>query len=799
MVRGECVSREGQWYTYTMNMLRIALWVLVLCGALWAFPFGAEAAPTVYFYDTFDEDHGELSTHTPDTGTSWTQLIDNGVDLWTQSYNNHANVQANTANAGSLYQANATYSSANYDVSSVVVFSSGSSSYPRTLAARIQDANNMYILRYTNSQVTFYKRVSGTWSQIGDTAATSISGNTSASPYHGDTVTFRVEGSTLSALVNGTVVASTTDATFSSAGSAGMGLGYVNISTDDGGTGVGMDNFTVQSIVTEPTISTLNPADNATGVAVDANLVITFDQAVDVETGNITIYKSSDDSTAEEIDVTSGQVTGTGTDTITINPSSDLGSETSYYVQIAATAFDNSGGDSFAGISDSTTWNFTTADAIAPSISSLSPADGATGVAVDANLVITFSEAVDVESGNIVIYKSSDDSAVATIDVTGGQVTGTGTDTITINPTSDLAANTSYYVQIAATAFDDAAGNSFAGISDSTTWNFATVDTAAPTISSLSPTHEATGVSAGTSLVATFSEAVDAETGNIYLRKVSYGVLVEAIAVTSSQVSGSGTSVITITPSIVLEPGVAYYVEMDASAFDDAAGNSFAGMSDSMTWSFTIDESSSAGAAWWPGSAPLLPSSPAASPSSNLTVETPSSTPVSSSDEWCFESTATLRLGSKGPDVALFQVALAVISILPADQINGVFDTATNQAVRQFQAESGLVTDGIVGPLTTTALRRAIGCEEALPRVEKVAGARSPLATLRFGDTGDAVRTLQEALSEALGRTIKADGQFGVATESAVRQWQARWGLSVDGIVGQATWVSLGFVVEQQS
>lgn len=793
MVQGECVSRGGWWYTYTMNMPRIALWVLVLCGAFWAFPFGAEAAPTVYFYDTFDEDHGELSTHTPDTGTSWTRLINNGVDLWTQSYNNHANVQANTNNAGSLYQANATYSSADYDVSSIVVFSSGSSSYPRTLAARIQDANNMYILRYTNSQVAFYKRVSGTWSQIGDTAATSISGNISASPYHGDTVTFRVEGSTLSALVNGTVVASTTDATFSSAGSAGMGLGYVNISTDDAGTGVGMDNFTVQSIVTEPTISTLNPADNATGVAVDANLVITFDQAVDVETGNITIYKSSDDSTVEEIDVTSGQVAGTGTNTITINPSSDLGSETSYYIQIDATAFDNSGGDSFAGISGTTTWNFTTADAIAPSINSLSPADGATGVAVDANLVITFSEAVDVESGNIVIYKASDDSAVATIDVTGGQVAGTGTDTITINPTSDLAANTSYYVQVAATAFDDAAGNSFAGIADSTTWNFATVDTTAPTISSLSPTHEATGVSAGTSLVATFSEAVDAETGNIYLRKVSYGVLVETIDVTGGQVSGSGTSVITITPSIVLEPGVAYYVEMDASAFDDAAGNSFAGMSDSMTWSFTIAENSSAGAAWWPGSAPLLPSSPAASPSSNLSVETP----VSRAAEWCFESTATLRLGSGGPDVALLQTALVAVGALAIDHLNGAFDSATNQAVRQFQAESGLVTDGIVGPLTATALRQAMGCEEALPVREKVAGTQSPLATLRFGDVGSSVQTLQEALSEALGRTIKADGQFGVATESAVRQWQARWGLSVDGIVGRATWASLGFVVEQ--
>jgi hypothetical protein len=107
-------------------------------------------------------------------------------------------------------------------------------------------------------------------------------------------------------------------------------------------------------------------------------------------------------------------------------------------------------------------------------LSSSSPADGATGVGADDNIVLTFSEAVDAESGNILIKKSSDDSTVETIDVTGGLVSGSGSATITINPSTTLDEETSYYITIAATAFDDADSTSYAGFTDSTTLNFTT-------------------------------------------------------------------------------------------------------------------------------------------------------------------------------------------------------------------------------------------------------------------------------------------------------------------------------------
>ncbi len=114
---------------------------------------------------------------------------------------------------------------------------------------------------------------------------------------------------------------------------------------------------------TNPAVSTLSPADNATGVSRTANLVLTFDEAVDAETGNITIKKTADDSTVETIDVTSGQVTGSGSTEITVNPSVTLAASTEYYVLVAATAFDDVYSNSYAGIASTTAWSFTTQSA----------------------------------------------------------------------------------------------------------------------------------------------------------------------------------------------------------------------------------------------------------------------------------------------------------------------------------------------------------------------------------------------------------------------------------------------------
>ncbi len=119
------------------------------------------------------------------------------------------------------------------------------------------------------------------------------------------------------------------------------------------------------------------------------NLVITFDEAVDAESGNITLYKS-DDTQIQAFDVTS-DISGSGGTAITIDPTADLAEQTSYYVQIAATAFDDAAGNSYAGITDKTTWNFTSANDITAPTMTITAAEGADGfTSNDATLSLTF-------------------------------------------------------------------------------------------------------------------------------------------------------------------------------------------------------------------------------------------------------------------------------------------------------------------------------------------------------------------------------------------------------------------------
>lgn len=57
---------------------------------------------------------------------------------------------------------------------------------------------------------------------------------------------------------------------------------------------------------------------------------------------------------------------------------------------------------------------------------------------------------------------------------------------------------------------------------------------------------------------------------------------------------------------------------------------------------------------------------------------------------------------------------------------------------------------------------------------------------LKIGMTGDQVRQLQGYLN-AYGATLRVDARFGSATDAAVRSFQKRKGLQVDGLVGPRT------------
>lgn len=113
-------------------------------------------------------------------------------------------------------------------------------------------------------------------------------------------------------------------------------------------------------------------------------------------------------------------------------------------------------------------------DKISPEITTYFPAHQAINVQPADNLVLTFDEKVlPITSKNIVIRNAADNQIVETIAVTQANVSITN-ETVTVNPTLDLAHNTTYSIQIDAGAFTDVAGNAYKGITNNTSWNFTT-------------------------------------------------------------------------------------------------------------------------------------------------------------------------------------------------------------------------------------------------------------------------------------------------------------------------------------
>ncbi len=144
-------------------------------------------------------------------------------------------------------------------------------------------------------------------------------------------------------------------------------------------------------------------------------------------------------------------------------------------VSYAGTVLEDAVGNKVAAITD----KVAVTDVTAPTLTGSAPADGSTTVNVGDNVVLTFSEAVVLGTGNITIVNAADATDTRTISVTDtAQVSLDATKKIvTVNPTADLKAGGAYYVNVPATAVLDAAGNAYAGIADQTTLNFTVATT----------------------------------------------------------------------------------------------------------------------------------------------------------------------------------------------------------------------------------------------------------------------------------------------------------------------------------
>lgn len=139
----------------------------------------------------------------------------------------------------------------------------------------------------------------------------------------------------------------------------------------------------------------------------------------------------------------------------------------------------------------------------------------------------------------------------------------------------------------------------------------------------------------------------------------------------------------------------------------------------------------------------------------------------------------------RGTDVKILQVKLKIMDRFDPGPIDGIFGPMTLAAVRAYQSYYRLAVDGIVGPDTFWVLGESTGPYlGGSPRF----GSRALQQGMRGGD----VWILQNRLNIA-GQTGVgvASGVFDAATTAAVRAFQARFGLVVDGIVGPVTTYNL--------
>ncbi|MBA54801.1 MAG: hypothetical protein CMK89_10140 [Pseudomonadales bacterium] len=247
----------------------------------------------------------------------------------------------------------------------------------------------------------------------------------------------------------------------------------------------------------------------------------------------------------------------------------------------------------------STVTDTLTKDTVAPTVSSVSvPASGSYNTGQNLDFTVNLSENVTVNTsgGTPSLAVTIGSTAVA-----ASYLSGSGTSALMFRYTVQSGDNDSNGVALGSAintnggTLQDAAGNALvtalASIGNTTT---VLVDTTGPTLSSSSPSDGATNVQYNDTVTLQFNEAVSAGSGNITLYNAADDSVFEAFDVASASFSGAAVSV---TPSTSLSPTNSYYLQVDSSAIEDAAGNTFAGISDTTTLNFTVANNAPVGVA----------------------------------------------------------------------------------------------------------------------------------------------------------------------------------------------------------
>ena len=315
---------------------------------------------------------------------------------------------------------------------------------------------------------------------------------------------------------------------------------------------------------TAPTVKFVTPADNSTGVALNASISATFSEAINPETISIstfTLFKGS-------IQVT-GTVVYSGVTAI-FTPATILDPETEYVATVTSKVKDLAGNL----MTKDFEWNFTTGktfETVPPQVIATIPLKDAVDVVFTAEIIAVFSEAMNpltITAANFTLLDGTTpvDGTVSYVGVTA-----------TFTPIDILDQNTLYTAVITAEV-SDLAGNKMA---EEYVWSFTTgsviLDTISPTVISTIPDDGDIDVEIDTNVSAVFSEAINPLTINDETFTLQNGIVM-----IDGEITKSGNTV-TFNSTNDLEPGTEYTATITNNV-TDLAGNA---MKENYVWKFT--------------------------------------------------------------------------------------------------------------------------------------------------------------------------------------------------------------------
>lgn len=319
------------------------------------------------------------------------------------------------------------------------------------------------------------------------------------------------------------------------------------------------------------TVVTVSPGNGASGVPVNAEVEVLLSGPINaISVGsNAVVLSVGGNAVPGTVSLSSDRTK------LTFVPTSLLTVSSTYSVSI--TGIVDLTGNSVASFNSTfTTSSSGTSNTTQPSVVSVNPTNGRTGISPGTAVVLTFNEAIDptsVSSSTVPISVNGVGGVVA-----GGYALDSSGTVLTFTPVSPFPGNATISVTVNYHGVLDLSGNKSPGFGSSFTTGVST-DTTAPTVTMITPQNGATGIGWNAPVVLTFSESLNPSTIN--LNNFALFANGSKLAISISR-SADNRTVTLSAPGGVL-PSAAAVTVVATSGITDLSGNALANFTSQFT------------------------------------------------------------------------------------------------------------------------------------------------------------------------------------------------------------------------